>query len=260
MTRLQEALLFLRSLRDQQARVRYVLARARRSTADPREVVSVQIPGLAHPVWLRAGGDDYYTFHQVFTELQYQHGLQIDPSFIVDAGANIGMAAVFFANQYPNAQIFSIEPNGENFEILRKNTAPYPNIRCLRGALWPTESALQIANAAETNPAGYTVQPADPASPGALTAYTPLSLLHLAKREHIDVFKIDIEGAELELFGAGSEQWLGRTGLLLVELHDAQRRGCGQAFFRSICRRQFAYFQRAETSIVQFEAGSDSAG
>jgi FkbM family methyltransferase len=253
MTRLRELVLLARSLRDERARIEYVLARARRSARDPRQVVSVTVPGLAHPIWLRAGGSDYFTFHQVFTDLQYQHGLGIDPLFIIDGGANIGLAAVFFATEYPRAQIFSIEPADDNFEILLRNTAPYPNIRCFKGALWPTESLMRIANPDETNPAAYTMQVADSSIPNPLQAFTPLSLLRIANREFIDVFKIDIEGAELELFSLDSREWLSRTKLLLVELHDAQRRGCGEAFFKGICHERFAFFQRKETVIVQFQ-------
>lgn len=258
MTSLQELVLFVRSLRSERARVQYVLARARRMARDPRRVVSVKVPRLRHPIWLRAGGSDYFTFHQVFTDLQYHHDLAITPSFIIDAGANIGLAAIYFANEYPHAQIFSIEPADDNFEILLRNTAPYPNIRCLKGALWPTESRIQVVSRDVPNPAAYTVEQADPAAACAVPGFTPLSLLRLANRERIDLFKIDIEGAELELFSSATQEWLGRTELILIELHDALRRGCGQAFFRSISRERFAYFQRLETTIVQFDRGADA--
>jgi FkbM family methyltransferase len=258
-TRLHELALFVKALRDDQARVQYVLARARRAAKDPRRVVRVDVPGFDYPLWMRVAGPDFFTFHQVFIKLEYRHGLPVDPSLIVDAGGNIGLAAVFFAKQYPSAQIFSIEPNDENFEILLQNTRPYSNIRCFKGAVWPTESQVRIANPEEENPASYTVQAANPDSKNALTAFTPLSLMRLAKREQIDIFKIDIEGAELELFGNGSEEWLGRTDLMLVELHDAQRPGCAQAFFSSICRERFTYYQRSETTIVRFDRSGDPA-
>jgi FkbM family methyltransferase len=250
-TKLHELVLLVRSLRYKQARVQYVLERALRSARDQRQVVTVKLPGFAHPIFLR--GSDYFTFHQIFTDKHYQHGLAIDPSFIIDAGANVGFAAIYFALEYPKAQIFSIEPDEENFDILLKNTTYYPNVRCFRGALWPTESPVEIANADATNPAAYTVRPAGPGAHHALSSFTPLALLRAAGREQIDVFKIDIEGAELELFSFGWQQWITKTGLIMVELHDSLRPGCGEAFFRSICHQRFSYFQRSETSIVQFQ-------
>jgi FkbM family methyltransferase len=255
--KLHDMALLAKSLRDKSALIEYRLSRARHSAKSPERIVSLSLPGFEHPVWLRPAGSDYYTFHQVFTEFQYEHGLTIEPSFIIDAGANIGFASVFFAKKYPDAQIFSIEPDAQNFEILLKNTAPYPNVRCLRGAVWPVESRLAITNPNQGNPAAYTVRPVEPSPSDSLSAFTPLSLLRLAKRDHIDLFKIDIEGGELELFSSGCEEWLSRTSVLLVELHDLQRPGCGQAFFQSICGRRFSYFQRGETSIVQFDRNRD---
>lgn len=41
--------------------------------------------------------------------------LSISPRFIVDAGANIGLAAVYFTNRFKDATIVSIEPEQSNF-------------------------------------------------------------------------------------------------------------------------------------------------
>ena len=259
MSRLHEVLLLARSLRDERARVRYILARARRSARNSRRVVSVTVPGFAFPIWLRAGGSDYFTFHQVFTDRHYQHGLSIAPNFIIDAGANVGFSSIYFAREYPKAKILAIEPDEGNFDLLIKNTEHYPNIQCFKGALWPTEAAIAIENPDAANPAAYAVRPIASSAPHALRAFTPLGLLHAARRERIDLFKIDIEGAELELFSHDSEQWINKTGVIMVELHDAVRPGCGEAFFKSICRQRFNYFQRSETSIVQFNLPTDDA-
>jgi FkbM family methyltransferase len=160
---------------------------------------------------------------------------------------------VFFAQQYPQAHIISIEPNDFNFELLQKNTAGYPNVQCLRGALWPVESNVGISNEANCeNPAAYRVSDLRDGCGTPVPCFTPLSLLRLAQREAIDIFKIDIEGSELELFGSGSDMWLSKVRIILAELYDSIRPGCGQAFFRSVCMRNFEFYQRAETAIVRF--------
>ena len=41
--------------------------------------------------------------------------------------------------------------------------------------------------------------------------------------DEIDLLKVDIEGAESQLFGAGCESWLGRSKRIYMELHGDKR-------------------------------------
>ena len=54
---------------------------------------------------------------------------------IFDGGANVGITALYFAWRYPNARIFCIEPDNQNFELLKRDTAAEPRIVAIRGAL-----------------------------------------------------------------------------------------------------------------------------
>jgi hypothetical protein len=56
----------------------------------------------------------------------------------------------------------------------------------------------------------------------------------------IDILKLDVEGAERELFADPSCQaWLARTNMLFVELHDRIKPGCSDAFERAIALHDF---------------------
>jgi hypothetical protein len=46
--------------------------------------------------------------------------------------------------------------------------------------------------------------------------------------DSIDVLKVDIEGAEKEVF-ASSGKWLDKVGMLVIELHDRFKPGCRKA-------------------------------
>jgi hypothetical protein len=48
--------------------------------------------------------------------------------------------------------------------------------------------------------------------------------------ESIDILKIDIEGAEKEVF-ADSTAWLGRVRAIIIELHDRLKPGCSRSFY-----------------------------
>jgi hypothetical protein len=57
-------------------------------------------------------------------------------------------------------------------------------------------------------------------------------------KKHIDLFKIDIEGAEKEVLSENNE-WLSRTKILIIELHDKKKKGCSNAFFSALSGRNF---------------------
>lgn len=51
-----------------------------------------------------------------------EHFIPIDnfqPKLILDCGGNIGSTALYYTIKYPNAQIYSIEPEKNNFRLLK---------------------------------------------------------------------------------------------------------------------------------------------
>ena len=54
---------------------------------------------------------------------------------ILDCGANIGITSLFFAARHPNARIYSIEPDPNNFVLLERNTRQEPRISPICGAI-----------------------------------------------------------------------------------------------------------------------------
>lgn len=82
------------------------------------------------------------TFGEVITWNMYATRLHQSPRVIVDAGANIGLTAVYFANQFPAARILALEPESSNYALLCKNTAAYP-----QAALWSSTATLDLVDA-----------------------------------------------------------------------------------------------------------------
>ncbi len=107
-------------------------------------VLDARIDGFAAPVHVRVPSTDLRVYEQVILRQEYDLPARREPSFIVDAGANIGLASVFFANRYPGARILSLEPEKSNYEMLVRNAAPYPNIKAVRGALWSETTELSV--------------------------------------------------------------------------------------------------------------------
>lgn len=98
------------------------------------------------PISLRVPSSDIPTYEQVFINQDYDFLVETPPKVIVDAGANIGLASVYFANKYPEAMIIAIEPGNDNFEVLKRNVEPYRNIIPVHSALWSKNGVINLVD------------------------------------------------------------------------------------------------------------------
>lgn len=222
------------------------------------------VPGLAGPVWLRESVADHATFWQCMTQAQYdfdcfpqaarllqcyEEALRAGRApLIIDCGANIGLASVWYANRLPRARIIAIEPDADNFAVLQKNIAPYAGqITALQGGVWPHSAHLRISNP-DGGSAAFRVEELAVMQPGALRGYSMDELCTLASDNSPLIVKIDIEGAQGELF-AENTAWVGRTRLLALELDDWQMpwRGTSRSFFRCLSQYPFDYLLGGES-------------
>ena len=109
-------------------------ARVHRPSSQP---ISVRLPRLAHPLWVRPGSADAATFDAVFVAHEYALPLgDFAPRHILDLGANVGFASVLFATRWPDAAILAVEPEPRNVGLLERNTGAYPKINALHAAVF----------------------------------------------------------------------------------------------------------------------------
>jgi FkbM family methyltransferase len=191
----------------------------------------VAVQGIVHSVALRIGTTDVSVFRQVLQECQYDVALPFRPASIVDAGANIGLASVFFANKYPSAEIIAIEPDESNFKVLVMNVQKYRNITPIKGALANHHGEVKLVDVGMGHHGFRTLPTSEPARVAStnVPAYTVDQLMQRMNWNRIDLFKIDIEGAEKEVLDmCGS--WIQNVGSFMIELHDSIQPGCGVAF------------------------------
>jgi FkbM family methyltransferase len=139
---------------------------------------------------------------------------------IVDAGANIGASSVYFNQQFPDALIFAIEPDRENFEFLTRNVAGLP-VSCCNGAVTSRPGRVKVVDTGAGNWGFRTTLMADgEVNASAVESVQVDRILDMYSRETYPlIVKIDIEGAEDELFSCNIE-WLDRVPLIIIELHD----------------------------------------
>lgn len=210
-----------------------------------------QVPiNLQHSIGIRPGTTDLLTFFHMFGESPYELCFPgLGPRLIIDCGANVGYASFLFARKYPGADILAIEPDDNNFLALCGNLRRFPNVKCVKAAIWGSEKDLHIVNS-EAGARSFRVEEIGKTKSSALKGITIDHILKEVRGDVIDILKVDIEGAERELFKHGTPHWLERTKVLLIELHDFIVPGCSAVFYGAIKDLPFIMFYDGETIIA----------
>jgi len=184
-----------------------------------------------HPVWLRPNSTDVMTMREIFIDRDYEFQMSSPVRVIVDAGANIGLATLYFAQKFPNAKIIAIEPEAGNFSLLKNNTENYPNVITLKAALWCTSGHISLQDPGRGAHGFITVSSTGPScdEDKLVQSLSMSDLINSHQIECVDLLKIDIEGAEKEIFESSAE-WIDRVSVVVAELHERFKPGCVQAF------------------------------
>lgn len=215
-------------------------------------------------VLARSGSSDWDTFSEVFLEQCYSDDfLELFDAVrdrstvrtVVDAGANVGYSARFFADRYPNATVLALEPEASNFELLVANTSEISRIRPLRGALWNDHAELRIADESVGRNAIQMQVGVAESKDDAVTGFTLAELFDLVGSDEIDVLKIDIEGAERVVFESVGPELLRRVRLIMIELHDWKEPGASRAFYRALGDLDYDQFVLPGTVAIRVRAG-----
>ena len=206
--------------------------------------ITIELPESHYEVTLRLRTSDIPTFQQVFTFCEYDNSVMPqNAKTIVDLGANIGLASVYFGLHYPEARILSVEPEEQNFSLLRTNTeALGQRVHCEHAAVWSDDGWINLHTEDQMGNAlgawGVQVSENQTAKSGRTRSYRLETLLAIADIQHVDILKVDIEGAELELFKSRAEHWLDRVDMVIVETHDRFRPG-SEAAVRDALKSKF---------------------
>ena len=154
-------------------------------------------------------------YHEIFEAQIYRFKAQDSTPYIVDAGANIGLSAIYFKRLYPQAEIIAFEPDRQVFKVLQSNLRRLhlANIQLIEKALWSSETTLEFA--AEGADGGRLGS-----NPAAAQTYTvQTTRLRDYLRRRVDLLKIDIEGAETEVI-KDCQALLSNVANLFVEYHS----------------------------------------
>jgi FkbM family methyltransferase len=161
-----------------------------------------------------------FLFQEIFVESTYYFEAQATQPFIIDAGANIGMATLYFKKLYPDAQIVCFEPDPDNYALLKKNveTNGLAGIELHQAAVSDNEAPLVFFTSQNGSPLKNSTIRARVQSPEQIEV--PAVRLSQFLRQDADLLKLDVEGAEgrvlADLIASGA---LARVKRLHLEYH-----------------------------------------
>jgi FkbM family methyltransferase len=195
----------------------------------------VRLKGPRVDIWLRPGTSDVAVFSQVWEHGQYDLPLESAPTSIIDAGANIGLASIFFALTYPRPALLLSNPNRVTLALLERNTAPSrTSSRSERHSAWTTSPIW--GKTSTPSKSEKVVTPAKTDLLGQVTeGVTVPEICQSDNWTRVGLLKLDIEGGELDVLNA-SGSWIEATDVLAVELHEHIRPGCKETFEQAVAR------------------------
>lgn len=195
----------------------------------------VILRSMAHAILIRPGTEDVGSLiNNVFREEWGQLPRGFTPKVILDAGAYIGDTTSYFLSRFPSARVIALEPNPESHAIAHRNLVPYGDrVTLVRAALWTSIGRISFSGeqtGARISDQGQEVE-----------TLTVQDCMLLSGTEHIDLLKMDIEGAEAEVIEDGVGTWLTRVKMLLLETHSPE-----------IERRVISVLQHAGFSVRRY--------
>lgn len=207
--------------------------------AETEQFTRLKLKSYKHPLHFRGYKEDYDGFDFILVAKDYKFRIPFKPKTILDGGGNIGLASVFFANMFPEAEIISIEPSDYNYPWLQKNTELYENVTTYQGGLWGKSSWLQLVD----NGKGHTsfeVREIPTQEPGAIKGFTIPELMKKHGWDTIDILKLDIEGSEKNVIMTDADAWLPKTKFIAVEFHDRRTKDSSKEFFKVLDKYNFS--------------------
>jgi len=176
------------------------------------------------PIYYRPGTSDCRIISEILfvPRCEYHVPRDLKPKIIVDLGANIGIASIYFAHQFPDSEIFAFEPEEENFLLLEKNIQSCENARAFPVGLGNEDEVKEVYFSDNPNNyGGFSFFPA-----GSNTSMKKKVQVKKASdyfREigisRVDLMKIDTEGSEFEIITDLDPNMLKEIEWIVGELH-----------------------------------------
>lgn len=194
----------------------------------PRDIHEIKLPS-GRLVVCRNLEEAKRIYTDIFTDKIYKLPVQINikPKRIVDMGAHVGMATLWFAEEYPEAKIESYEPNPFNFQLLAQNTSDLKEKISIFPCAVNTSDDQIYLYLGNGKRAGWTwggsmIKNHWHKGQNKIPLAVPTRRASDICTSKIDLLKVDIEGLEYELFKSLGDK-LYNINIIIFEFHGTSK-------------------------------------
>lgn len=221
-------------------------------------IFAYNVNGQTYTISIKRDSSDALVFRQLILENEYLYlvklfqtnGIQLEK--MVDGGANIGLASIYFKAYFPDAQIVALEPVTETFERLEKIIAEnnIHNVECIKKGLWNEDTFLKIDKSnRDKSDWSFRLIESEVAGENTIETTSIKSILKDNNWDHIDFLKLDIEGGEVSVFqdSEAVKDWLPKVKILAVEIHDEF--DCREKIYKLLEEYNFEHNESASLTV-----------
>jgi FkbM family methyltransferase len=138
---------------------------------------------------------------------------------IFDVGAHIGLTALEFSDEFPNATVYAFEPGSENFCRMKSNLIGKPDIR-LHNIGFSSAPGEAVLLCEPEHPSMARIVSGGTANTETVKLDTIDNFSIAAGVNRIDLLKIDVEGHEMSVF-AGARKMLEQGRISIIRFETA---------------------------------------
>lgn len=151
-------------------------------------------------VFYPTDNSDLAILEEIFIKDEYNYDLPNVPDVILDLGSNVGLATVYFKLRYPEAKIYSFEPDPITFRKLKKNTAQFDNIFCFNEAIAGRSGKMKFYVYPGSSMSSSLISRIDSQPFVEVDCRSLDDFMDQEKIFNVDLIKFDVEGSEMEIF------------------------------------------------------------
>lgn len=206
--------------------------------------------------FMKIDSSDSRVFEQIILNKEYEpvvneiRNKKIKIDFILDLGANIGLSSIYLYAHLTPSKIIAIEPSNKTYRRLLKNMEAnnLSNVKCIPKGVWSKPTFLNPdISFRDGEDWSFRLIEGDEKGEEGIEVTTINQICEEENITTLDLAKMDIEGGEIEIFLNGNLDWLTKTKVIALEIHDEFN--CREKIEEILLDRNFELTHSGELTI-----------